>query len=128
MANYFKFNLAGTSTIVFSVFKSPEASLCPCVNTFLRLRQKGKDYHDRDKQIQGASFGFVLVPEMELLLSATTLRTFWFVSRTELSSREPATHIKRRRSTQHKKTSKQRKRETNSKTGMKGGRGVRSQL
>ena len=31
--NYFKFSLAGTSTIVLYSFESPWASLCPCANT-----------------------------------------------------------------------------------------------
>ena len=33
VTNYFKFSLAGTSTIVLYSFKSPWASLCPCANT-----------------------------------------------------------------------------------------------
>ena len=31
---YFKFSLPGTSTIVLYSFESPQASLCPCANTF----------------------------------------------------------------------------------------------
>ena len=33
VTNYFKFSLAGTSTIVLYSFESPWASLCPCANT-----------------------------------------------------------------------------------------------
>ena len=29
--------------------------------------QKGKDCHDQDKQVQGVSFGFVLVPEIDMI-------------------------------------------------------------
>ena len=39
VTNYFKFSLAGTSTIVLYSFKSPWASLCPCANTCWRPRQ-----------------------------------------------------------------------------------------
>ena len=34
VTNYFKFSLAGTSTIVLYSFESPWASLCSCANTF----------------------------------------------------------------------------------------------
>ena len=85
VTNYFKFSLAGTSTIVLYSFESPRASLCPCANTCCVrgvasarprraskrldcrlwkhatsfINRTGKDCHDQDKQVQGVSFGFV---------------------------------------------------------------------
>ena len=76
-ANYFKFNLAGTSTIVLYSLKSlvpirfaseawprpglaelRSASIAGVGNTgpLSATEQKGKDCHNQDKQAQGASF------------------------------------------------------------------------